>query len=667
MSTLTICPYCGEGMRFDGMKQHLISCEGRSPFAASRSRSQNAPSPSPAKVKPVSGLEFYNHLNKLSRLTRARSGSGVGDGRTSSNSAGGLKGHVAVSPSQRDAATVRELMYPSTSLTIDVAPSRSVTSASSSSSSVFLGAAAGGESEEAHRLQRSPPLQWTASDAQASISPLVAPPPPAVRVRLDASHPSAADEESRGAVSALFVRGAEAQRSRSQGSTKPVGVSARSRSRSDVTSSGRANSTSMLTRRAGEADRSTAAHRAATSQGVQDAMGASVHSSGDVAAARLEGEARWRAGPSAASTRSSASNTSAARPVPQRSSFAIRLRGSGGSSPPEQHVGSRVDCTAGQLMPRTHGASSQDLEISVQQLRESLRCVQRLVERQQEQYNALLHAHTDVSRQVAAQQRAYDGMTRRSLDQATAMEASLQRHACQWRSEETALSDSVAALWASVSDIQQRLPQRIEGAPAEAHPALEMKPHVAASTVSSIHQESSASHRSVQMQGHAEREGFASATAAAPSIRIQRAAAAEESTYYSDIGSFLHADGPALPLPPPPPSSACMPVNSSAVTATPHDVQFASRGIFSHIPSTAAPAVMPPWLTTRGDDIAAAYSPAARRPATLPRSAPYLTDVLQPQRQEKAQQQHSRASMEDRVVAMLHAKPAVVVTHSPWK
>jgi uncharacterized coiled-coil protein SlyX len=727
-------------MRFDSMKQHLVVCEGRSPLPKPQSRSQSSKSLSPPTAKPVSGLDFYNQLNKLSLLTRSK-GNSSGNNRS--------RPQLAPSPDRGDAATVRELMYPSTSLTIDVAPSRSPTSASSSYDVCI---------EEA---QQRPSASWPAPGATNSISSLSSPPPPITHARLvepdvishngDANDPEkeANSERSRPSVSSSYrspsalanSHVAERRSGRRSGSAKTTSAVSRGRSRSSKrdAASNRPTESALQTaaaapsaseaREVGAATSlaSPAAHYAGTFANEID-----VCDTRNVPQTREErGQQRGRLSADSAASMSTRAS-SAQRPTPQLSSFAIRLRGSGGSSTRHQAEENSTEvhlCTdnggSGRMDGHAKNAASSGLELTVARLSESLRHVQQLVHKQQEQYNALLHAHADLNRQVAAQQGAYSGMMRRYLEQASAIEMVLQRHASQWSSEQTALSDSVAALWTSVSQIQEKLPSHhIESmpvlhappplllSPQAAHPSLSAPPPQSSATTSFSVVPPSPPPAAPRARELAPAVGPLSSLEASrrprenasvqqpctcppePAISVQGAASAEESTYYSDIASFTHHDEVVKTFPIASTSTGTaastrvhvsdvsrggLHVSSSAVT----DVLHASRGVFSHIPTVAygsattpPNAVTPPSLfkacTTSSQASLLGESAlvhAGHRPTTLPRSSLYS---IGPQRQQQQhhhqqQQQHSRASIEDRVMVMLHAKPNVVVQRSPWR
>ncbi|KAL7707349.1 hypothetical protein N2W54_001780 [Lotmaria passim] len=716
MSTLTVCPYCGEAMRFDCMKRHLLSCEGCSPFRKSQSRSQSSRSPSPQKTKPVSGLEFYNQLNKLSLLTRSKSSGGHGP-----------QPHFAVSADQQDTAIVRELMYPSTTLTIDVAPSHSPTPPSSSSSSMPLRAVEVGE-----EAQRRPSASWAAPGAMDTISPLASPPPPAVHVNL--THPDTARNDVARSRSASGrakeeeqqmqrERGERARRSVSLSSSstayrsasaasKPPEAEARNEQRRQkqqqeterkaapaASSSSLPRSCSKVSKRAKSASapvestpqataapnparismESAAVDRTAVSQPVRDGAASAklpglcgVAGAADDDTHMQSGERRQ----DAALVDSAA--TSSHRPVPQLSSFAIRLRSSGGST---VHNGTGIAAAPG------NRPTSDELAVSVSLLSESVRQVERLVQKQQEQYNALLHAHTDLSRQVAAQQGAHNGLMRRSIEQAAAVDIALQQHTCQWRNEQATLNESVATLWANVSEmrhmlspppaLQQQQQQHQHQQHITAPPGLSSLPQTPPQTYPALHAPAVASAETaarMMMAGPEDKNSVSVASSSnahqqqlashqehgahqPPSvISVQRAAPAEDSAYYSDIASFIHHDAPVFSAS----ASAVMGhsggLHASAVTS----VQDTSRSVFAHIPTTA---VIPPSLTKTAASLKttlsreSSMSHVGRRSTTLPRS--YVMDVQQ--------QRNSRTLVEDRVLAMLHAKPTVVVQRSPWR
>ncbi|KPA81774.1 hypothetical protein ABB37_04054 [Leptomonas pyrrhocoris] len=680
MSTLTVCPYCGEAMRFDEMKRHFLSCEGRSPLPTPHPRSQHATSPSSPAAKPVSGLEFYNQLNKLSLLTRSKSSGG--------SSSGVGRPQFAASPDRQDAATVRELMHPSTLLTIDVAPSRSLTSVSSNE--VFDNGA----------------RRWPVAEATDGVSPLASPPPPAVRVslrqpdnRFNTMDRNAEEEEAAGrrsersgpsissshrSTSAFAKQPASAATQRKQmvDGGKPASVPSRSRSRSLRGGTGPAavlNTSPGIKEGATGRVASEKAHNVASMDDGKEVYGA-------VDNTQPQEEARGREKASASSA-SASSRASSLRPAPQRSSFAIRLRGGSGGSSAHATEGDtpevNVHATPGRPGNATENqrqSVSSALRATVAQLSTALRQVQQLVQKQQEQYNALLHAHADLNREVAAQRGAHNGMMRRSFEQASTAEAALQRHTTQWRSEQAALRESVAALWESVSDIQQKLSrQRIEAvaaapasvpsqlSPAKAFPALVAPSPAFPPTVTPSSGVAPPLQPFQQPPEH-------SAHAPTPAISVQRASPAEESAYYSDIASFIHQDGPAFSAP----MSAVVSQSGDSVGGGPHAsaAKGPNHGSAAHRPSTARtntsatavqlPCFAVPYTTpTVSSSRASSLSHVGHRSTTLPGNYPYAMDVQQQQQQQR--QRNSRASIEDRVMAMLHAKPTVVVQRSPWR
>ncbi|CAG9584169.1 conserved hypothetical protein [Leishmania major strain Friedlin] len=303
---------------------------------------------------------------------------------------------------------------------------------------------------------------------------------------------------------------------------------------------------------------------------------------------------------SAASTVSSA--TSSKRPTPQLSSFAIRLRGSKGSSCPAQktpvsdlcvpsmrlHDSNAVGYTQ-QAAGDIYAASSLgSASTAMTQLKTSLSQMQRLVRLQQEQLSALLRGHGDLQRQVTVQHGAYNEIVQRSMSQGAEMEAALQQHTAQWRREQAAMQESIAALWDIVSDIHQRL------------------------------------HNDARL----------------PAKILAASQQAEESAYYSDIASFIQPD---VATPSSVPASLLARKDGALLRAQASVSAFANGSTRPSAPSSAC---------------AMSFTPAAAGPsATAARGPPYTMDM----------QQQQRESMEDRVVAMLHKKPTVVVRHSAWR
>ncbi|KPI90525.1 hypothetical protein ABL78_0285 [Leptomonas seymouri] len=709
MSTLTVCPYCGEGMHFDEMKRHFLSCEGCARSSKSQPRYQSAELPlSPPDKRPVSGLEFYNRLNKLSVLTRSRSRSG---------SRRGALHEFMASPNQRDAATVPELMYPNTSLAMDIAPLRSSTSVSSCEG-------LGGQVE-----WRSP--SRASAVAMESVSPLVSPSSRAVRVSLrqpdsNSTVDSRTEEEaverneceqrssnsfSYHAASALANQSAAAatQKERLHEGRKAASVPMRSRSRSSKEGKAQAMAAEMVEQVAMpnmfQGFKGSAADSRASPTSSNAASVGERRPRVPVDRTKAIGDAVRCELPSARPVLSSRSSEQ--RPMPQLSSFAIRLRGSGGCSArrveeftPEG--GTRAPHGGPENAAESaYGLASSAHKLSVTQLNASLRHMQLLVERQQEQYNSLLQAHADLNRQVAAQQGAYNEMMRRSLEQASVVKAALQQHTTQWHSEHVALSESIAALWASVSEMQHRLSQHQIGSPRAPAPApvppLLSPPKVypalgAPPSASSPRRPFHASNSTTTLTEVAEHvpastvamgnavpipqqpaEHDTRTPAPAPAISVERAAPVEASAYYSDIASFIQHDVPAFSVS----ASAVMSQSGVSVSGCSHasavtDVKGASRGLFAHIPTaastrTAAAGFVPPSVAqpvtspTVSSSRGSSMPHVGHRSTTLPRTTPLATDVS------RQQQQNSQTSIEDRVMAMLRAEPTVVVHRSPWR
>ncbi|KAG5465201.1 hypothetical protein LSCM4_00654 [Leishmania orientalis] len=354
--------------------------------------------------------------------------------------------------------------------------------------------------------------------------------------------------------------------------------------------------------------------------------------------------------------------------MPQLSSFAIRLRGRQGSvssahkdasdgsrRPPRRLRGSEdvVDTLYGNgdvhSVPLL-GPVSKD----VAQIKAELRHMQQLARQQQVQYTALLHAHGDLQRQVTAQRDAFNGMVRRSMDEAAAMEAALQKHAEEGRRELATMQESITSLWASFSDVQKRLRDDTRSS-AKALEGPCSTETAARTSISLLAPPSPSLQKEVLKRQQARCASQLVGTALAPnastekrqepsaSIIVQRSLPGEESAYYSDIASFIRPDAPATSLlsesstsrkgAPPAPAQTPGSVLTSGLV---HPSASSSVSVSSFIPGGVAPSAA-----------------AARAP-------PYAMDVQQ-------RQQRRHESMEERVVLMLHAKPTVVVRHSRWK
>nr|VDZ49835.1 hypothetical_protein_conserved [Leishmania donovani] len=298
--------------------------------------------------------------------------------------------------------------------------------------------------------------------------------------------------------------------------------------------------------------------------------------------------------------------TSSKRPTPQLSSFAIRLRGSKGSSCPAQKTAESDSCVPSmrlhdsdavgdtqQATGNIYAASSlRSASTAMTQLKTSLSQMQRLVRLQQGQLSALLRAHGDLQRQVTVQHGAYNEMVQRSMSQRAEMEAALQKHTAQWRRQQAAMQESVAALWDIVSDIHQHL------------------------------------HNNGRL----------------PAKILAASRQTEESAYYSDIASFVQADVAAPSLVP---ASLLARKDDPLLPAQASVSAFANGFTRPSAPSSAC---------------ALGFASAAAGPsATAARGPSYTMDMQQ------QQQQQQRESMEDRVVAMLRKKPTVVVRHLAWR
>ncbi|AIO02758.1 hypothetical protein LPMP_356290 [Leishmania panamensis] len=673
MSTLTVCPYCSIEMRFDAMKEHLDHCGERTPLAKPSSISPSKYPVPPAAEEVISGLDFYHRLNKLSRLSRpTRSTSDSGGNRLSTSSV------------MHDAVVAQQCMGSPTSLTIDITSSHSRRSVLSRENATV---------ESRKRSSLSWAVKSNLSGGAAVPPAQQQSSPPSIQVDLRSATPEA-DVSWRGAGASVGSASVVPSNGQSQ-SADPLSASsvvpARAVPSNPLSATASSHRGALHRQLRGTARETQSLHchptnsvhsappsaRRASVDGVS-AVGddsalpstiaelSSAHSSAPAAiSAKCTCETPI-ATSFAASTVSSM--TSSQRPMPQLSSFAIRLRGNKGSSASPQKTPER---TSRVPLRRLHDSDDigdtqranndtyaasllGSVPAAIRQMKVSLWQVQRLVRQQQGQYSAFLRAHRDLQHQLTAQQGACNEVVRRSMDQAAAMEAALQEHTTQGRREQAAMQENIASLWAIVSDIHQRLhsdAQLPANALAASHPnetAARTSIRVPAPPTPSL------------QNGVLERQraGCASQLVSTPArlsngtkrpqessihIMVQRPPSCEESTYYSDIASFIQPDVTA----------------TSSLSALLHPRKDAVRLPAQVRDSAFAKGLIDPPAPR----FACASSFASGAAAPLPTAAhvpPYVMDVQQ-------QQQRHHESMEDRVSVMLHAKPTVVLHHSPWK
>ncbi|GET93712.1 hypothetical protein, conserved [Leishmania tarentolae] len=615
MSTRTVCPYCGKGVRFDAMKVHLDCCEQHSPLNKTQQSSSATYPIRAATGKAASGLEYYHQLNKLSCLghpTRSTSDSG--------------RNPSSAPPVREDATVTQQFLHSSSSLTVDVstsdprAPISSLEYTSANS-----------------QRHRSLPSVANSNDCGGAASlpttPLLL--PPSIRVDLRSSSRET-DVRSRVDGAGLqspsgvqfyrlpqstdpfpaFSSGVSKTMSSKQHGTAEHIASVSTSSHSGALHSplcGTTGETESLHRHpANSICAAPLSTRTVTLSGVSAAADDSalpstiaVLSSANSTASAVMSTKCAQATPMAVSSAASAASSvpSSRRPTPQLSSFAIRLRGSKESSCSVQKITERGshrrsmrlhdNNAVGETQHATtniHAASSLGSEsTAMTQVKTSLLPLQRLVRQQQEQLSALLRAHGDLQRQVTVQHGAYNEMGQRSMSQAAEMEAALQKYTAQWRREQAVMQESLAALWDTVSDIQQCLPDNNRW----------------------------------------------------PTKILAASRPAEESAYYSDIASFIQPDvAVASPL-----SASLLPRKNTPLPSTQASLSAFANG-FMH--PSASPSVCSRSVA----------SAAAEPSGTGAGGLPYTMDVLQ---------QRRWGSVEDQVVAMLHRKPTVVVHRSAWR
>ncbi|KAG5465940.1 hypothetical protein CUR178_00655 [Leishmania enriettii] len=670
MSTLTVCPHCGKQMQFAVMKTHLDCCEER-PLRMKLRQSPPARHPATAAAgKSISGLEFYHRLNKLSRLTRL----------SRSTSSGDNNGPTASPRKAAVTATQQRRRSPS-SVLIDVAQSSTPSSASSPRYASV---------EPPGR----PSSSWAPySDVSGSATSPPAPPPPSspsahvdvksqseetdvssrgvgARLRPASRTPSSARSPSADPFSATPATPARAASSKPKSAAEyttnaawrhPCGTS-QSRSNHRTGESGLPIRYPISSVRAASPSERRVPEDSVAAAAGESALPSSIAELSSTRSAAPTGL-------TASSAESAVSSvTSTHRPMPQLSSFAIRLRGRQGSvssahkaAPTDSRRPPRRLRDSGDVADTLYGngdvhsvpllgPESKD----VAQIKADLWQMQQLARQQQAQYTALLHAHGDLQRQVTAQRDALNGMVRRSMGKAAAMEAALQKHAEEGRRELAAMQESVTSLWASFSDVQKRLRDDTRSS-AKALEGPCSTETAARTSICLLAPPSPSLQKEVLKRQQARYASQLVATPLAPnaitekrqepsaSIIVQRSIPGEESAYYSDIASFIRPDVPTTSLlsetstsrkvAPPAPAQTPGSVLTSELV---HPSASSSVSVSSFIPGGAAPSAA-----------------AARAP-------PYAMDVQQ-------RQQRRRESIEERVVLMLHAKPTVVVRHSTWK
>lgn len=611
-----MCPHCGKGVRFDAMKAHLDCCEEPVSLTKPQQGSPAKNSMPAAAGKPASGVDYYHRLNKLSCLSRpSRSTSDCGENRSSA------------SPVREDAAVTQQLMYSSSSLTVDLAASRFRASVPSREHAA---------AKPRRRLSPSSVANPNASGGAASLSTTPPSPPPSIKVNLRST---SRETDATSRVAGVGLHSASGVRSyRRPQSAEPLTASSAAVARSasskphstteHIASTAARGHRDAAHRRSCGTTRETESLRRHPANSVRAAPpGAHTDTLDGVSAAAedsalpstiAELSCAHSAAPTAMSTKrahetsiaaSSAASAvssvmSSKRPTPQLSSFAIRLRGAKGFSSSAQRTAESDSCVPSMRLHDSDAVGNTQQPIgdmcaasslgsaptAMTQLKTSLSQMQRLVRLQQEQLSALLRAHGDLQRQVTAQHGAYNEIVQRSMSQGAEMEAALQKHTAQWRREQVAMQESVAALWDIVSDV---------------HQPLHVKTRFPAKILAASHQ-------------------------------------AEESAYYSDIASFIQPDVTApsflaasLLLRKDGPLPSAQASVSAFANGSRHPCAPSSPGAMSFASAVLGPS------------------------ATAVRAAPYKMDIQQ--------QQEHRESMEDRVVAMLHRKPTVVVRHSAWR
>ncbi|KAG5490774.1 hypothetical protein JKF63_00896 [Porcisia hertigi] len=619
MSTLAVCSYCGSGMRFDDMKTHLNSC-GENSTVTGFQKSSAAKGPMQAATGgPISGVEFYKERNSLSRLSSRSCNPGENGGY-----------RLSASPlSENEAATQQPVTDPSPG-GIDAVPSpfptplsprdfSSVQPQRQSSSLAAHSSVYGGAASPPAAPLPSPPLihlslRGASREPNVSSRGAVSHIRPASLVPSNRGFPLA---DSLTASSTALVRGTS---NKSQHATMDsAGAASGSRYKASQidASSGVGETeplnhhpTSSVPRAPPSACRGTLCRTPTVADDSPLPSTIADLSSAHSSAPLLMSAKNARDPPMAAmlATAGVSSARPLRRPGPQLSSFAIRLRGNQGFLSPTLSA-----ADSGSRGPSRQLHTSEDVGDSQQANgtndgRSSPRSASTVVE----QMKASL---SQMQRLVCQQQQQYSSLLQAHGDlhrQVTAQRDAHNDMVRHSREHAAAMKDAIQSYAAQGRREQAAVRESVDSLWAVV------------------------SHLQQCLRNDSSPQAKA----------LARSNLAEESAYYSDIASFIQPDiATTLSV------SASLPIQKES---TRHPEKVLSSFLSNSLMHPSAP-----LSACASSFVSNAAAPSLKGV----RSSSYVMDVQQQQQQ----QHHHRESLENRVIAMLHAKPSVVIRRSPWR